>query len=65
MKVWLFLTSLDEFNIGYFMSTHSINKFELTFRGNLRRFNFYTYSQLIKNHVNLGGFLKEIKGTAF
>jgi len=65
MKVWLFLTFLDEFNISYFMSTHSINKFELTFRGNLRRFNFYTYSQLIKNHVNLGGFLKEIKGTAF
>lgn len=38
---------------------------DLTFRGSVKRFSFYTYTQLILHNVNLGGFLKEIKNTAF
>jgi len=47
------------------MSGKSIQGFQLIYRGSAKRFSFYTYSQLIQHNVNLGGFIKEIKGTAF
>lgn len=34
-------------------------------RGISKNLNLFTYSQLIHYNVNLGGFLKEVKGTAF
>lgn len=43
----------------------SIHSLDLTYRGSIKRFSFYTYTQLILHNVNLGGFLKEIKRTAF
>jgi ribosomal protein S2 len=38
---------------------------DLIYRGSAKRFSFYTYAQLIFHNINLGGFVKEIKGTSF